>query len=145
VRKRYVGVVAGIAILAVAVLISSGIAQGKRIYPQIPGIPIGASIVYVNGDQLWPPPTELPNWTALRAFIETGSDSPVILATLSDMTYATSVQALVCLPRELDGKRGIVVSIFFNNPEVGLDFFAGVTLYQQGARHYAAPVVYQGD
>lgn len=151
-KKKRVGMVAGIAILVLAVLLTSGIAQGRRQYskdlgyspqgqyhyPQIPGIPIGAYRIDLDFNQLDE------GHDAIRAFIATGSTSPVILGTLNECNYAFSIRPLFCSPRDYNGEHGIVVSIFMTE-WVDVDFGAGVTLYQQGARYYSAPVFYPGD
>ena len=68
-RKGYVGMVAGIGMLAVAVLFLSGIAQGQRHQPQKPGVPIGASRIDVDFNQLDE------GHDAIRAFVAQANDS----------------------------------------------------------------------
>jgi hypothetical protein len=126
---------AGVAILAVALLLSSGIAQGQRHYPLIPGTPIGACRIDVDFNQV------VDSRQAVRAFIATGSTSPVILGTLNDCGWAIS--SFLCGPRDFNGQHGILVTIYME--VVDETFGCGVTLYQEGAQYYAAPILYTGN
>lgn len=79
----------------------------------------------------------------LRAFVPTGSESPLCLVSLGDsgQLYAGPV-TLLCIPRTFEGQQGVVVIIIPNNWTLPADLEVRVSVYQQGARHYGQPVLY---
>jgi hypothetical protein len=75
----------------------------------------------------------------VKAFVATGSSSPNCLATLSESTFATDGTTLYCGARVHNGANGVWVHILL--PDVApTDLLMWVTVYQQGAQQYAAPV-----
>jgi len=85
----------------------------------------------------------------IRAFVPTGSNSVNCLATLNEIqtnVFPTGI-TLFCGEREpsaFGGTPGILVSVFFTQPAPP-DLALSVTLYQQGARNYGAPVLCNVD
>lgn len=79
----------------------------------------------------------------VRAFVPTGSRSPNCLASLNETTDFSFGIVLFCSEREpfgFGGVPGVMISVFFPKP-VSPGFFTSVTLYQQGASTYGAPVL----
>lgn len=82
----------------------------------------------------------------IRAFIPTGSKSVNCLATLNETNVFPVPNALFCGEREpavFGGTPGMLISVFLPQP-VTPDFVLSVTLWQQGARSYGAPVLCAG-
>lgn len=81
------------------------------------------------------------NW--FRAFVPTDSRSPIIFGTLAE-TRGTGHATLFCGARSVNGRDGVLITVFvigqpsFNPPSVV------VTLMQAGAKQYDAPVPYTG-
>jgi hypothetical protein len=81
----------------------------------------------------------------VRAFVPTGSKSVNCLATLSEIrsnSWPAGI-SLFCAEREpfaFGGVPGMLVSVFFTQPAPP-DLAVSVTLYQQGAKKYGAPVL----
>ncbi len=89
-------------------------------------------------------PTE--NNQVVRAFVPTGSKSVNCLATLNETNNVQFGTVLFCGEREpsaFGNVPGVLVSVFFPQP-VTPDFVMSVTLYQQGAKRYGAPVLCNG-
>jgi hypothetical protein len=83
------------------------------------------------------------NNQAIRAFVATGSTSQNCLVSLNETNDVASGTVLFCGEREpasFGGVPGVLVSVFFPEP-VPPDLVVSVTLYQQGASTYGAPVV----
>jgi hypothetical protein len=79
----------------------------------------------------------------IRAFVPTGSRSVKCLTSLNESNNAVSGIVVFCGEREppaFGGTPGILVSVFFPTP-VPPDLVLSLTLYQQGARRYGAPVL----
>jgi hypothetical protein len=109
--------------------------------PAHPGVPIGATQIFLTNAQVNPDE----NNQVIRAFIPTGSMSPNCLATLNDTNNFAFGTVLFCGNRQPSGSRpGVLVSIFFPEPVVP-DMTMTVTLYQQGAIKYGAPVLCTGS
>jgi hypothetical protein len=84
------------------------------------------------------------NNQVVRAFVATGSKSPNCLVTLNETNNFAFGTVLFCGEREpanLGGVPGVMISVFFTAPVRSPDFFVSVTLYQQGATTYGAPVL----
>lgn len=85
----------------------------------------------------------------IRAFVPTESKSVNCLATLNEIqtnVFPTGI-TLFCGEREpsaFGGTPGVLVSVFFTQPAPP-DLALSVTLYQQGARRYGAPVLCNGN
>jgi len=81
----------------------------------------------------------------VRAFVPTGSKSVNCLATLSEIrsnSWPAGI-SLFCGEREpfaFGGVPGMLVSVFFTQPAPP-NLAVSVTLYQQGAKKYGAPVL----
>jgi hypothetical protein len=101
------------------------------------GLVIGANQVFLTNAQL--DPNE--NYQVIRAFVQTGSASPNCLATQGDTTYVANGTLMFCASRQPLGLgRGVLVSVFYPQPPPsGLTL--GVTLFQEGAKAYAPPVL----
>ncbi|HKA06894.1 MAG TPA: hypothetical protein VKD71_06520 [Gemmataceae bacterium] len=110
---------------------------GKTEAQQVPAraLHIGAARVDLTQDQF------NPTLRAIRAFIETESLSPNCLATFAESDFAIATMSMWCGSRVQDGKRGVLISIFYPVPPPAT-FFVEITLYQEGARQYAAPVLF---
>ena len=83
------------------------------------------------------------NNQVIRAFVPTGSRSVNCLTSLNESNNAVSGIVVFCGEREppaFGGTPGMLVSVFFPEP-VPPDMVLSVTLYQQGARRYGAPVL----
>jgi hypothetical protein len=84
----------------------------------------------------------------VRAFVPTGSKSVNCLTTLNEMGtnfFPTGI-TVFCGEREpsaFGGVPGMLVSVFLPQPAPP-DFVVSVTLYQQGAKKYGAPVLCTG-
>jgi len=75
----------------------------------------------------------------LSAFIETGSTGDLCLATYNTSNWVEGLAPILCEPTEYHGKRGI--RLLSHLPAHPPDDFAVVlTVYQQDARRYAAPI-----
>ena len=79
----------------------------------------------------------------IRAFVPTGSKSVNCLVTFNESNNAVPGMVAFCGEREpaaFGSVPGVMVSVFFPQP-VPPDLVLSVTLYQQGARRYGAPVL----
>ena len=85
----------------------------------------------------------------IRAFVPTGSKSVNCLTSLNEIktnVFPTGI-TIFCGEREpsaFNNTPGILVSVFFTQPAPP-DLALSVTLYQQGARFYGAPVLCTGN
>lgn len=101
------------------------------------GLVIGATQVDLTNAQL--DPNE--NYQVIRAYVRTGSASPNCLATLGETTYVADGTLMFCAPRQPVGLgRGVLVSVFYPQPPPS-GLFLSVTLFQEGAKGYAPPVL----
>ena len=101
------------------------------------GLFIGATQVALTNAQL--DPNE--NYQVIRAFVRTGSASPNCLATLGDTTYVADGTLMFCAPRQPASLgKGVLVSVFYPQPPPS-GLFLSVTLFQEGAKGYAPPVL----
>jgi|SRR5690349_11061790 hypothetical protein len=75
----------------------------------------------------------------LSAFVETGSTADVCLATYNASSQTEDLAPILCSAVEFRGKHGIrLFSSLSTHPSD--DFVATVTVYQQDAQYYTAPV-----
>jgi len=116
-------------------------AQAQHAQFRVPiGVPIGATQIFLTNAQVNPDE----NNQVIRAFVPTGSTSPICLATLNDTNNFAFGTVMFCGNRQPSGyKPGVFVSIFFPAPVVA-DMTMTVTLYQQGAINYGPPVLCTG-
>jgi hypothetical protein len=141
-RQAYLASAIALTITALAVvMITAGRAQGP--VNQGPSahhsLPIGATTVFFTRDQM-------PWDQVIRAFIQTESESQHCLATLGDAVDGWNIRTVFCAPRTFNGAKGIMVSVFLNNPvPEGAEVYVELTLYQEGASGYGQPVLYTGD
>ena len=122
------------ALLVFTLLSSWALCQAEN--PARKGFDIGAAAVDLDASHLVFP-------HAMRVFIDTGSSSNC-LVTLREANNPFNVRPVFCGPRTFQGKRGILLGVYFFDP-AGSDVVIGLTVYQQGAISYGSPVLYQGD
>jgi hypothetical protein len=77
-----------------------------------------------------------------RAFVATDSRSPYILATLAE-TRGVPFATMYCGARNYRGQNGVLITLFVSGP-IPPDVIVIVTLMQEGAARYAAPILYIG-
>ncbi len=104
---------------------------------QHPGVPIGAGPIALRGNHLKASGFEL------SAFVATGSSNRNCLCTLRESNFAVFGTTLFCAPRRFQGKDGVFIHIFFPAPAPS-NLIQGITLYQEGAHGYGAPVLFPG-
>jgi hypothetical protein len=75
----------------------------------------------------------------LSAFVETGSTADVCLATYNASNQPEDLAPILCSPIEFRGKHGIRLFSYLSTHPAD-DFVATVTVYQQDAQYYTAPV-----
>ena len=83
------------------------------------------------------------NNQVIRAFVPTGSLSRNCLATLNDTTDVALGTITFCALRvdqSLGGVPGVLISVFYPQPPAP-NFNVTVTVHQDGARRYGAPVL----
>lgn len=83
------------------------------------------------------------NNQVIRAFVPTGSLSRNCLVSLNDTTDVALGTVTFCALRvdqSLGGVSGVLVSVFYPQPP-GPNFTLTVTVHQDGARRYGAPVL----
>lgn len=73
------------------------------------------------------------------AFVPTGSDQTGCVATLAESDFAVAGSTLYCNNREVDGVPGIRLALFLPQPAPA-DVVFQITVYQEFAREYGAPV-----
>lgn len=109
--------------------------------PPNPALTLNTTSFNVNASDLDP----LEGYQVIRAFIPTGSKSVNCLATMNEILTNQPLNGIVlfCGEREpfgFGGTPGILVSVFFPQPPPQ-ELQLSITLYQQGARSYGAPVL----
>ena len=102
---------------------------------QHPGVPIGAGIVDLTIDHV------IPGSFDVRAFVETGSLSRNCLVTLAETNFVRRGWVVFCAPRNFLGHKGVLVSVFMNDPPPP-DLIIAVTVYQERAHGYGPPVLF---
>lgn len=83
--------------------------------------------------------------TEIKAFIPTDSSSVVCLATLAEWTHAPGPPTLFCGQRNYQGANGIFVHIVYPTAASDPALLAMVSVYQEGAQRYGAPVFYPNE
>jgi hypothetical protein len=93
--------------------------------------------IFLTNDQL--NPNE--NFQVIRAFISTGTLNQNCLATMGDTSDVAIGTIVFCAPRQPAGLgKGILISVFYPQPpSPGLTL--SMTVMQEGARRYSAPVL----
>ncbi len=93
---------------------------------------IGAELVIITSEFAWTPGLH-------RAFVRTGSDSPIALCSVKDAVDPGSIQLVTCGHRVFNGQKGLILSVFFNRTPAPDDFVEFVA-YQEGAQPFGPPV-----
>jgi hypothetical protein len=85
----------------------------------------------------------LPEDSALvRAFIPTGSSTQKCLVTLNETTFVSLGAQVFCGVRTSPTYgTGVLITISYFNSPVPPDYGTSLTLWQQGAKYYGAPVM----
>jgi hypothetical protein len=94
---------------------------------------------YINLDGIHHHPIN-PARSYLRAFVETGSDSPYILASYGKSNAGIALYSLVCEPYTRRDKKGVVITVAFSNDKDAANADIAIVLVQQGATKYGQPV-----
>jgi hypothetical protein len=95
----------------------------------------GANTVTLNATHL------VASGFKISAFVETGSNSEVCLATYRKSSRPEELAPILCNAEEYRGKRGIsIVSYLETHPPD--DFVVTITVYQQDAQFYGVPIRY---
>ena len=99
---------------------------------------IGAGNVLLGDEEV------TPGGLTVRAFVPTGSLSPNCLTSFSESNFAIPGLTLFCGVRVFNGQKGLLISVF--PPQViPTGLILSLTVYQEGARGYGAPVLYTGE
>lgn len=128
-----------VALFAVAFVVPSRPIPAQNIPPGNPLLTINTVSLNFTTAQIDPNEGN----QVVRAFVPTGSKSVNCLATLNETNIFPVPNALFCGEREpaaFGGVPGMLISVFLPQP-VNPDFVLSVTLYQQGAKSYGAPVL----
>lgn len=106
-----------------------------------PATPSHATQVFLTNAQL--DPNE--SLQVIRAFVRTGTLNQNCQVTMGDTSFVANGTIIFCAPRQPVGLgKGILVSVFYPQPPPdGLTL--SMTLVQDGARKYAAPVLCNVD
>ena len=113
--------------------------------PPNPALTLNTVSLNVNASHLDP----FEGNQVIRAFVPTGSKSVNCLATMNEILTNQPLTGIVlfCGEREpfgFGGTPGMLVSVFFPQPPPQ-ELQLSLTLYQQGARSYGAPVLCTGN
>jgi hypothetical protein len=115
-------------------LLSRGTAHANAL---LPAPRISATQIFLTNSQLSPDE----NFQVIRAFVPTGTTNRNCLMTLGDTTFVALGTITFCAPRNpaVFGE-GVLISVFYPQPPPpGLTL--SLTLYQEGAKRYGAPVL----
>jgi hypothetical protein len=82
--------------------------------------------------------------TELKAFVATDSSSVNCLLTLAEMTNAPGAPTVFCGQRNYLGANGIFIHVFFPTPASNPALLVALSVYQESAQRYGAPVFYSG-
>ena len=94
------------------------------------GIPIGARRVTLDFN-------EVSATGNIDAFIPTGSDSDVCLATFGESNgYGAGPSPAICVPRIFQGQKGVLLVVIPYFAQFQSDLTLSLTVYQRGARRY---------
>jgi len=78
--------------------------------------------------------------TEIRAFVPTGTLNEHCLVTLAESTFPVAGMTVFCAPREpAELGKGVLISIF-HPVELPAEFLHVLTIFQEGALRYGAPV-----
>jgi hypothetical protein len=80
--------------------------------------------------------------TEIKAFVPTDSSSTVCLATLAESTNAPGPPTVFCGQRNYLGVNGIFVHVVYPTPASNPALLVMLTVYQESAQRYNAPVFY---
>lgn len=133
-RRR--GVAVALLVISVAVVVPLAYGNHGEQNESGPAGLIGAGFVRVNENHLLNP-------ALVRAFVPTGSKSHRCLVTYSESTGGTAGSTLYCGARTVDGVDGLLITISLR--EELDDLFLSMTVFQQFAKGYGAPVLYEGN
>lgn len=78
----------------------------------------------------------------IKAFIPTDSSSVICLVTLAETMNAPGPPTIFCGQRNYQGVNGIFVHLNYPAPASNPALLVNVTVYQEGAQRYGAPVFY---
>ncbi len=136
--RSYIAAVTGLAVIALAVsVLNGGVAHAFQVIPGHPAATIGSAAITLPYDAAAMQPT------VLTVFVPTGSASDKCLLTLGDSNAAIAGQSVHCMHRVVNGVDGVFIAIFALEA-FQPDAFVNVTVYQERAQFYGAPVVYTG-
>jgi Collagen triple helix repeat (20 copies) len=82
--------------------------------------------------------------TEIKAFVPTDSASVNCLLTLAETGNAPGPPTTFCGQRSYLGANGIFIHIFFPTPASNPAVLVALTVYQESAQRYGAPVFYPG-
>jgi len=141
-------VVTGFVVLLIALFLTSShkpIFAQSAVPPPNPALTLNTVSLNLNASHLDP----LEGSQVIRAFVPTGSKSVNCLATLNEILTDLPVTGITmfCGEREpfaFGSTPGMLVSVFFPQPPPQ-ELQLSITLYQQGARSYGAPVLCTGN
>jgi hypothetical protein len=134
-------------VLSLTILLSTG-REKTSAQAQVPTAnPLAFNTVSLNFSTAQIDPNE--GNQVIRAFVPTGSKSVNCLATMNEIgaDFPLNGIALFCgerQPAAFGNVPGMLVSVFLPQP-ASPDFVMSVTLWQQGAKSYGAPVLCTGD
>lgn len=140
-KSRTLGVCA-LLLLSVALVVSFRQMISAQTAPVIP-VSANLNTVSLNLSSAQLDPLE--GNGVIRAFVPTGSKSVNCLATMNEIgtnAFPTGI-TVFCGERQpsgFGGVPGMLVSVFFPQPPPA-DLVLSITLYQQGAKRYGAPVL----
>jgi hypothetical protein len=80
--------------------------------------------------------------TEIKAFIPTDSSSVICLATLAEAMNTPGHPMVYCGQRNYLGVNGIFVHLFYQLPASNPALLVNLTVYQESAQRYGAPVFY---
>jgi hypothetical protein len=78
----------------------------------------------------------------IKAFIATDSSSVICLTSLAETINAPGLPTVFCGQRNYLGVNGIFIHVFYPAPASNPALLVSLTVYQEGAQRYGAPVFY---
>ena len=126
----------GIGLIVVAAVAMAPLAYSAASPEDNPAGQIGAGEVALDESMLSNP-------SLIRAFIPTGSKSHRCLVTYGETTAVGALSVPFCGARSVNGVDGVLVTIGLTQEVT--DLFLSLTVYQQFAKGYGAPVLYTGE
>jgi hypothetical protein len=82
----------------------------------------------------------IPGWTQIRAFVETGSRSSLVLATLANYGPHAAV-SFSCVGFKYGDNYGVLISVLFNEV-VGDEHRVKILIAHKDAQSYQEPILY---